>query len=96
MAEYGYSISDDDYDDISNDDDSDDDEEIGLSIPNGKILTKTNPLDENLNLSPDDVDDDELERLATINAKFNSKAYSENTSQSKGTILNRLRCVFDY
>lgn len=37
----------------------------------------------------DDVDDDELELLASINAKYNSNNTSDNSLQSKGINLHR-------
>ncbi|CAF2662067.1 unnamed protein product [Rotaria sp. Silwood2] len=80
MAEFGYTISDDDSDDDNDDDDDDNDYS---SIKNDKNSMKKIPVDEN---KIDDVDDDELERLASINAKFNSKNLIEEPLQSKGTL----------
>jgi len=54
----------------TNDDDDDDD----------KTNMKINLIDENIN----DVDDDELERLARINAKYNSNNLTEKTLEPKG------------
>ncbi|CAF1531765.1 unnamed protein product [Rotaria sordida] len=79
MAEFGNTDSDDD-------DNDDDDDENDLSIENDKNCMKKFPIDENINDQIDDVDDDELERLASINARFNSNNLNEEPLQSKGTL----------
>jgi hypothetical protein len=56
----------------SNDDDNDD-----------KNNMKKNSIDENIN----DVDDDELEQLACINAKYNSNNLIEKPLEPKGINL---------
>ncbi|CAF3703287.1 unnamed protein product [Rotaria socialis] len=80
MAEFGISLSDDE------DDDDDDDYENGLSNQNGTNSIENNNLNGKIIHSIDDVDDDELEELASINAKFNSNAQTDKTLQSKGTL----------
>jgi len=70
MAELGDTASEDDDDDTSTNDDENN--------------MKTNHIDENINDQIDDVDDDELEQLARINAKFNSNNLTEKPLQPKG------------
>jgi len=66
----------------SNDDDDDDNN------------VKKNPIDENINDQIDDVDDDELERLTLINAKYNSNNLTEKSLEPKGTHLRRCPSTF--
>ncbi|CAF1407973.1 unnamed protein product [Rotaria magnacalcarata] len=80
MAEFGISLSD------ENEDDDDDDYEDDLSNQNGTNSIQNNNLNGKIIHSIDDVDDDELEELASINAKFNSNAQTDKTLQSKGTL----------
>jgi hypothetical protein len=70
MAELGDTASEDDDDDTSTNDDENN--------------MKANHIDENINDQIDDVDDDELEQLARINAKFNSNNLTEKPLQPKG------------
>ena len=58
-----------------NDDYEDDDEEEGIKIV---------PIIENVAHQTEDVNDDELERLAHINAEFNSSNHKEKPMQPKG------------
>ncbi|CAF1090796.1 unnamed protein product [Adineta steineri] len=73
MAEFNGTGSEDE-----NDDDDDDDS----STNNDNNSIKTNVIDENAN----DQIDDELERLALINAKFNSNDLTEKPLQPKGSL----------
>ncbi|UJR21926.1 hypothetical protein I4U23_024995 [Adineta vaga] len=74
MAEFSNSTSDNDDD---NDDEENDEEENGIKIV---------PIIETMNEQIDDVNDDELEQLARINADFNTSNLSEKSLQPKGTL----------
>lgn len=65
-----------------NDDYDDEDEEDGVKIV---------PITENTIDESEDVNDDELERLARINAEFNTTNHKEKPLQPKGTCLPRRR-----
>ena len=73
MTELGGTASDD------NDEDDDD-----SSTNDDETNTKANHTNENINNHIGDVDDDELERLARTNAKFNSNNLAEKPLQPKG------------
>ena len=102
MAELGSTGSDDDNN-IDNDNDDDDpssnssndddnnNNKIIKNTTNGKITNKGES-----NNQPDDVDDDELERLARINAKFNTNNLAEEPLKPKGVnfILKNILSVF--
>jgi hypothetical protein len=55
-----------------------------------KTSMKTNSIDENIN----DVDDDELERLARVNAKYNSNNLTEKALEPRGINLKRSPLTF--
>ena len=77
MNEFSSSDSDDD------DDDDNDDDNL-LNIDERSLVNTININDE-----IDDVDDDELEQLARINAKFNLNHLTEKPKESKG-----IKCLF--
>jgi hypothetical protein len=87
MAELGSTGSDDDNNNLDDDDDpssgSSNDDNNTINPINRKINTKQEKLMNNHD-QIDDVDDDELERLARINAEFNTNNLSEKPLKSKG------------
>ncbi|CAF2423147.1 unnamed protein product [Rotaria sp. Silwood2] len=92
MAEHGSNDSDDDNDmevddnltNITSNDDSNNHNLMKNNI-NGKNNHKENELINNNN-QVDDVDDDELDRLARINAEFNTNNLTEKPLKPKGTL----------
>jgi hypothetical protein len=88
MAELGSTGSDDDNDINNDDDDQSSTSSNGDDNNNNIIKTKTNgklnDKHEESNNHTDDVDDDELERLARINAEFNTNNLGEKPLQPKG------------
>jgi len=83
MAELGSTGSDDD----NNIEEDDDDQSSSSNDDNNKntINGKQEELINNKNNNPiDDVDDDELERLARINAQFNTNNLGEKPLKPKG------------
>jgi hypothetical protein len=93
MAELGSTGSDDDNNNNNNIEDEDDrsstssndDNNNHKNHLNGKLNLKQEELINNNN-HIDDVDDDELERLARINAEFNTNNLSEKPLKPKGTL----------
>jgi hypothetical protein len=91
MAELGSTGSDDDNnnnniedeDDRSSTSSNDDNNNNHKNHLNGKLNLKQEELINNNN-HIDDVDDDELERLARINAEFNTNNLSEKPLKPKG------------
>jgi hypothetical protein len=86
MAELGSTGSDDDNnmeddndDPSSTSDNGDNNQNMIKDVINGNINDKKEELNTN-----DDVDDDELERLARINAKFNTNNLTEKPLKPKG------------
>ncbi|CAF0880508.1 unnamed protein product [Rotaria sordida] len=91
MAEHGSNGSDDDNDMEVNDNltnvtsNGDNNHNIMKNNINGKTNDKEDELNDNNN-QVDDVDDDELERLARINAEFNTNNLTEKPLKPKGTL----------
>ena len=92
MAELGSTGSDDDNDmeidgdfsSITSNSDNTNNYKMKNIHMNGKINDEQNDLIDNNNNHVDDVDDDELERLARFNAKFNTNNLAEKPLKPKG------------
>ncbi len=76
MAELGSTGSD-------NDNEIEDDDDLSNASDSDNINGKMNDKQKG-SIHIDDVDDDELERLARINAKFNTKNLDDNSLKPKG------------
>ena len=94
MAELGSTASDEDNNNIEEEDDqsmtTSTDDHHQKNTMNGK----SNGRSAEFNHHPmDDVDDDELERLARINAEFNTNNLAEKPLKPKGINTNHSNCL---